>query len=60
MSIGVWFALRGDITVGLLISAINLLNGVFNPLQQLAYNKNLMGTVSDIMKSFDEILSREK
>lgn len=60
MSIGVWFALRGDITVGLLISAINLLNGVFNPLQQLAYNKNLMGTVSDIMKSFDEILSTEK
>lgn len=60
MSIGVWFALRGEITVGLLIAAVNLLNGVFNPLQQLAYNKNLMGTVRDIKKGFDEILSTEK
>lgn len=57
MSIGVWFALKGEISVGLLISAINLLNGVFNPLQNLSYNKNLMRTVHTIMNGFNELLS---
>lgn len=57
MAIGVWFVLRGDITVGLLISAINLLNGVFNPLQQFVQNKNLMGTVKEMMANYDTLLN---
>ena len=59
MSIGIWFVLRGDLTVGLLISSINLLNGVFSPVQEFAQNKNLMGTVKDIVNSFDDIMSTD-
>lgn len=33
MAVGIWFVLRGDMTVGLLIAAVQLLNGVFSPLQ---------------------------
>lgn len=59
MSIGIWFVLCGDLTVGLLISSINLLNGVFSPVQEFAQNKNLMGTVKDIVKNFEDIMSTD-
>lgn len=57
MSIGIYFVLRGDLTVGLLISSINLLNGVFGPIQEFAQNRNLMKTVDDIKNNFDSILN---
>ena len=56
MSIGVWFVMQGEITIGLLISAINLLNGVFNPVQMFAHNKNLMGTVGELREGFNQLL----
>ena len=59
MSIGIWFVLQGNLTVGLLISSINLLNGVFSPVQEFAQNKNLMGTVKDIVKNFEDIMATD-
>lgn len=60
LSVGIWFVLRGQLTVGLLISAINLLNGVFSPLQSFVQNKNLMKTVGTITEKIDGILHEER
>lgn len=57
MSIGIYFVLKGYLTVGLLISSINLLNGVFSPIQEFAQNKNLMKTVTEIQSEFNLILN---
>lgn len=57
MSVGVWFALKGEITVGLLIAAVNLLNSVFNPIRMVAQYKNLMGTTDEIRQDLDVILA---
>lgn len=54
MVVGIWFVLHGDMTVGLLISAIQLLNGVFSPLQSFVQDKNLMGTADEIIHRIDE------
>lgn len=55
MGIGVWFVIQGQLTTGLLIAAVNLLNSVFQPAQSLAYNRNLMSTVTDIMAEFNTL-----
>lgn len=60
LSVGIWFVLHDQLTVGLLISAINLLNGVFSPLQSFVQNKNLMKTVDNITEKIDGILTQEK
>ena len=57
MSIGIYFILNGELTVGLLISAVNLLNGLFGPIQSFAQDKNLIGTVKEIKEEIDGILS---
>lgn len=57
MSIGIYFVLNGELTVGLLISAVNLLNGLFGPIQSFAQDKNLIGTVKEIKEEIDGILS---
>lgn len=59
LSIGIWFVLNKILTVGRLISAINLLNGVFSPLQSFVQNKNLMKTVDKITERIDLILQHE-
>ena len=53
MAAGIWLVLQKDLTVGLLIAAVQLLNGVFSPLQNLVNDKNLMGTVDDILHKID-------
>lgn len=60
MGIGIFFVLRSDITLGLLIAAINLLNSVFNPIQDAVHNKNLMGTVGEIRKDVDAALAQPR
>lgn len=60
LSVGIWFVLHDQLTVGLLISAINLLNGVFSPLQSFVQNKNLMKTVDNITNKMDAILNKER
>lgn len=54
MAVGIWFVLRGNMTVGLLISAVQLLNGVFSPLQLFVQDKNLMGTAGEIIQRIDQ------
>ncbi len=54
MAVGIWFVLRGSMTVGLLISAVQLLNGVFSPLQLFVQDKNLMGTAGEIIQRIDQ------
>lgn len=53
MAVGIWFVLNGSMTVGLLISAVQLLNGVFSPLQLFVQDKNLMGTAGEIIQRID-------
>lgn len=53
MAVGIWFVLNGGMTVGLLISAVQLLNGVFSPLQLFVQDKNLMGTAGEIIQRID-------
>lgn len=54
MAVGIWFVLGGNMTVGLLISAVQLLNGVFSPLQIFVQDKNLMGTAGEIIQRIDQ------
>lgn len=54
MAVGIWFVLNGSMTVGLLISAVQLLNGVFSPLQLFVQDKNLMGTAGEIIQRIDQ------
>ncbi len=54
MSVGIYLVVQGSMTVGLLIAAVQLLNGVFSPLQDFVNDKNLMGTVKDILVRLDE------
>lgn len=53
MSVGIWFVLHDGMTVGLLISAVQLLNGVFSPLQFFVQDKNLMGTAHEIISRIE-------
>ncbi|KHD46120.1 ATP-binding cassette domain-containing protein [Streptococcus hongkongensis] len=48
MAVGVYFVKNGMLTIGLLISCIQLLNGIFSPLQQIMYFRNLISSVKDI------------
>lgn len=54
MSVGIWFVTHERLTVGVLISAVQLLNGVFSPLQNFVRNKNLMGTADEIIERIDK------
>ena len=54
MSVGIWFALHGEMTVGALISAVQLLNGVFSPIQNFVSDKNLMGTATEIIERLEK------
>ncbi|MCI8316834.1 MAG: ABC transporter ATP-binding protein [Lachnospiraceae bacterium] len=54
MAVGIWFVLHEDMTVGLLIAAVQLLNGVFSPLQLFVQEKNLMGTTKEIIRRIDQ------
>lgn len=43
MSVGVYYVLKGELSIGIfLIAVTNLLGGVFNPIQTITKNKNLM------------------
>lgn len=53
MSVGIWFVLHDDMTVGMLISAVQLLNGVFSPIQNFVSDKNLMGTATEIIERLE-------
>lgn len=54
LSVGIWFVIQGGLTVGLLISAVNLLNGVFSPLQEFVQDRNLMRTAKEIIDRIEE------
>ena len=54
MSVGIWFVLQEEMTVGALISAVQLLNGVFSPIQKFVADKNLMGTATEIIERLDK------
>lgn len=54
MAVGIWFVTRGSMTVGVLIAAVQLLNGVFSPLQNFIQNKNLMGTADEIIERIEK------
>lgn len=54
MAIGIWFVLHGSMTVGLLIAAVQLLNGVFSPIQNFVQDKNLMGTTTEIIERINK------
>ena len=60
MSLGIYFVVKGNITVGLLIAAVQLLNGVFSPIQAFVQNKNLIGTVENIVKEIDSLVTGEQ
>jgi ABC-type multidrug transport system, ATPase and permease components len=60
MAVGIWFVLHGDMTVGLLIAAVQLLNGVFSPLQRFVQEKNLMGTTKEIICRINQEQTIEK
>lgn len=47
-------------TVGLLISAVNLLNGVLSPLQEFVQDWNLMWTAREIIDRIEENQSVEE
>lgn len=57
--VGIFFVINNQLTIGLLISSINLLNNVFNPVQAFVYNKNLMGTVKEIFLEIEEMIKEE-
>lgn len=54
MAVGIWFVLHEGMTVGLLIAAVQLLNGVFSPLQLFVQEKNLMGTTKEIIQRINQ------
>lgn len=58
MVAGIFFVRKGLLTVGLLVASIQLLNGVFGPLQSFLYNKNLIKSTDAVLLSFQDILDR--
>lgn len=60
VSIGIWFVLKGEISIGLLIASINILNGVFNPIQSFVHNKNLLGSVTTIKEEVESLLVKKE
>lgn len=42
MFVGAYFAIRGEITTGMLLMSIQLLNFVFPPIREISTNRNLM------------------
>lgn len=58
MVAGIFFVRNSLLTVGLLVASIQLLNGVFGPLQSLLYNKNLIKSTDAVLISFQDILDR--
>ncbi|MDO5755464.1 MAG: ABC transporter ATP-binding protein [Tissierellia bacterium] len=42
MFVGAYFAIRGEITTGMLLMAVQLLNFVFPPIREISTNRNLM------------------
>lgn len=54
MVVGIFLALNGNITVGMMIAAVQLLNGVFSPLQLFVQDKNLLGTTEEIIKRIED------
>ena len=55
---GCWylFVRNNLLTIGLLVASIQLLNGVFAPLQSILYNKNLISSSKSIIDNIQENL----
>ncbi|HEK9410298.1 TPA: ABC transporter ATP-binding protein, partial [Streptococcus equi subsp. equi] len=58
MVAGIFFVRNNLLTVGLLVASIQLLNGVFGPLQSFLYNKNLIKSTGTILTSIQEVLDK--
>ncbi|MCR5027048.1 MAG: ABC transporter ATP-binding protein/permease [Methanobrevibacter sp.] len=58
MVIGIFFVRNNLLTVGLLVASIQLLNGVFGPLQTFLYNKNLMKSTDAVLLSLQRFLDQ--
>ncbi|MGT2887693.1 ATP-binding cassette domain-containing protein [Streptococcus didelphis] len=56
MVIGIYFIRIGQLSLGDLIASIQLLNGVFSPLQSLLHQKNQINATKEIYHKFSEIL----
>ncbi|MDU4504367.1 MAG: metallophosphoesterase family protein [Staphylococcus warneri] len=56
MVAGIFFVRNNLLTIGLLVASIQLLNGVFAPLQSILYNKNLISSSKSIIDNIQENL----
>lgn len=56
MIAGIFFVRNNLLTIGLLVASIQLLNGVFAPLQSILYNKNLISSSKSIIDNIQENL----
>lgn len=56
LSIGIYFTINGDISIGMLIASIQLLNSVFQPIAKISEYKNLMKTCNEIIERINEKL----
>lgn len=55
-ALGVYFASKGYITVGMLIASTQLLNSIFDPIGKISNYKNLIKTCKNIIEDFDSKL----
>lgn len=56
MLVGSYFIIKGEITIGSLMMAVQILNFVFNPISTYAKNKNLMKSTENLRKKLDKYL----
>ncbi|CAM3206050.1 ATP-binding cassette domain-containing protein [Streptobacillus ratti] len=60
LSVGIYFAIKGYITIGMLLAAIQLLNTVFMPISKIGHYKNLMKTQKEIITHIDNLFLEKK
>ena len=54
MAAGIWFVMQGNLTIGLLLASVQLLNGVFTPLQYFMHHLNLIKSAASIRQELSE------
>lgn len=57
MAVGAIFVFNGNLTTGILLASVQLLNGVFNPLQNIANARNYIKGSSDLVDRMNHYLS---
>ncbi|WP_156286515.1 ABC transporter transmembrane domain-containing protein [Oceanivirga salmonicida] len=59
LSIGIFLAIKGYLTIGMLIAAIQLLNSIFTPISNISKYRNLIKTQKKIINNIDNKLSEK-